>query len=66
MHKLKNEDEVIAVKGIAQTFSGSVSDDLYKLIIKADPRLKDKFEKVDESEHDSKSKKKSAPLSDNV
>lgn len=65
MYKVKKQGDTIAVSGIAQSFSGLVEDDLYKLIIKADPKLKDKFEKVEEKP-EVKEEKESAPLSDNA
>ena len=54
-YKLKNENEVLSVKGFSQSFKGDVDEQVYKLLIKAHPQLADKFEgsKEDESSESS-------------
>lgn len=59
MYKLKNEGVSVAFAGIAQNISGPISDDLYKIIVKKNPKAAEFFVQAGED------KKVSAPLKNN-
>lgn len=44
-YKVKGDE--VSIKGFAQPFSGEVSDELYKLIVKKNPAAKSLFEKAE-------------------
>lgn len=47
-YKLKNDEEVLSVKGFRDPFRGEVDEQVYNLLIKARPELAEKFEQVED------------------